>query len=103
MIEIPEANVLAKQLRETVLDKKISETKVPESSGKFSFYNGDPQSYNKMLSGETITGAKAVGGLVELNAENKNLLFGDGVALTYHHDGSKIPKKYQLLVSLDDG
>jgi hypothetical protein len=56
-----------------------------------------------MLSGETITGAKAVGGLVELNAENKNLLFGDGVALTYHHDGSKIPKKYQLLVSFDDG
>jgi formamidopyrimidine-DNA glycosylase len=63
MIEIPEANVLASQLIETILDKKISETKVPESPGKFSFYNGDPQSYNKMLSGETVTGAKAVGGL----------------------------------------
>lgn len=103
MIEIPEANVLTNQLRETVLDKKISETKVPESPGKFSFYNGDPQSYNKMLSGESITGAKALGGLVELSAGKKMLLFGDGVVLSYHSEGSEIPKKYQLVVNFDDG
>jgi hypothetical protein len=61
MIEIREANVLASQLIETILDKKISETKAPESPGKFSLYNGNPQSYNKLLSGESVTGAKVVG------------------------------------------
>jgi formamidopyrimidine-DNA glycosylase len=40
--------------------------------------------------------------LVELNAGSKNLLFGDGVVLTYHPDGIKTPKKYQLLVKFDD-
>ncbi|MFW6121529.1 MAG: endonuclease VIII [Petrotogales bacterium] len=103
MIEIPEANVLAIQLNETVLNKKISRAMVPDSPGKFSFYNGDPESYNGLLSGEVITGAKAAGGLVELNAGSKTLLFGDGIVLSYHPEDSNIPKKYQLVVSFDDG
>jgi formamidopyrimidine-DNA glycosylase len=56
-----------------------------------------------MLSGKKITKVVAVGGMVELRAGGKALLFSDGVNLRYHAPGGKRPKKHQLLIQLMDG
>ena len=69
----------------------------------FAFYHGDPEEYGPLLSGRTVTGAQAYGGMVEMSAGDVRLLFSDGANLRYLKPGEAPPKKHQLLVSFDDG
>lgn len=102
MIELPEASVLAKQLNETIVKKKITEIISAHSPHKFAWFHGDPQNYHNLLYGQTIAKAYACGGMVEIKTNNATLLFNDGVAIRYHRPGGKRPEKHQLLLEFED-
>jgi formamidopyrimidine-DNA glycosylase len=103
MIELPEAAVLAKQINETVVGKKIKDVIAAQTPHKLAWYFGDPQEYKSLLVGKVISGATSYGGQVEITAGKAKLLFSDGVNLRYYNKGAKPPDKHQLLLEFDDG
>ena len=103
MIEIPEASVLAKQINETVVGKKIKNVIAAQTPHKLAWYFGDPQEYEGLLAGKVISGAASYGGQVEITAGKAKLLFSDGVNLRYYNKGEKLPDKHQLLLEFDNG
>ena len=103
MIELPEADVLAKQIRETVVGKKIRNVIAAHTPHKLAWYFGDPQEYKGLLTGKVVSGAKSHGGQVEITAGNAKLALSDGVNLRYYDRGAKLPDKHQLLLEFDDG
>lgn len=103
MIELPEAMNLAKQLNQTVVGKQIKHAIAAQSPHKFAWYSGDPEGYNEILAGRTITQAVSFGGIVEIKAENTLLRVSDGVGLRYHSVSDRRPKKHQMLIELEDG
>jgi formamidopyrimidine-DNA glycosylase len=103
MLEIPEAYVLAEQLKQTVSGKRIREVIADGTPHKMAFYNEDPQAYPEMLRGEQIEKVVAYGGLVEIRAGKKIILIGDGIELRFHEKGAGRPPKHQLLLEFSDG
>lgn len=102
MIEIPEAIVISKQINETISGKRIAKVTAAYSPHKFAWYHGDPKEYHDLLVGKVIGKAAAYGGLVEIEAEDAVILFGDGVNLRYHREDEARPKKHQLLIEFED-
>ena len=102
MIELPEAAVLAKQVNETVIGKRIKDVVAAKSPHKFAWYYGDPKTYRGMLAGKVMSTASAYGGLLETAADNVVLLFGDGVSLRFFEKGEKLPDKHQLWIEFED-
>ena len=103
MIELPEAAVLARQLNETVVGRKIKSIVAAHTPHKLAWYFGDPREYKGLLTGKVVSGATSYGGQVEVAAGNANLAFSDGVNLRYFSKGAKLPDKHQLLLEFDDG
>lgn len=102
MIEIPEAAVLAEQINEILLGKVIHSVIVNHSPHKLAWFAGDPQNYESLLSGKTVTKALAFGGILEIQLEDVRISLSDGVALKYHHVKEKLPKRHQLLIEFED-
>ncbi len=103
MIEIPEANNLARQIQETLTGKEISEVIAAASPHKFTWYHEDPQDYPQRLSGKTVSEAFAVGGHVQIRLGDANLLLSDGVNPRFLPELNTIPAKHQLLLTFSDG
>lgn len=104
MIELPEATGLAKQAGELLKGKTVTEVFPPSYVHKFTFFTGDPAEYGKLLKGRKVTGAEGYGIFVNILFEGGlNLSFHDGVNPRYGEPGAKIPDKYQLLITFDDG
>ena len=102
MLELPEAQTVARQICETLIEKQIMNVITEYSPHKFAWFHGDPGNYPTLLKGKRIEGAKGHGGMVEISAGSATLLFGDGVGLRYHSPGESRPAKHQLLVEFDD-
>ena len=102
MIEIPEAEILSRQLTETVGDKRIREVVTGLSPHKFAWYHADPKDYDALLRGKTIDAATSRGGMVEIRANDAVMLFSDGVVLMFHTRDEQRPGKHQLLIELQD-
>jgi formamidopyrimidine-DNA glycosylase len=100
MIELPEAFVLACQINQTLLGKRILHAAANTSPHKFAWYTGDPAKYNDLLAGKTIGIAQAFGGQVEIEVEDRVLILG--TALKFHPSGEKLPLKHQLLLEFED-
>jgi len=103
MLEIPEAQTIARQLHETIVGKTIINAVAAASPHGFAWYNGDPALYGPMLNGKKITGAAAFGGRPEVWAEDMRISFTDGVNVRYYAADAKRPQKHQLLLELDGG
>ena len=103
MLEIPEARVIAQQLRETTAGKQIEYAEAGRSPHKYAWYCGDPGDYAQVLTGKSVVGAQAAGGMVEMFLGDDRLLFADGVVLRYHLPKEAPPPKHQLLLRLSDG
>jgi len=103
VIELPEAVVLARQINETVVGKKIKNVIADQTPHKLAWYFGDPQGYKSLLIGRLIGEAASYGGQVEITVGKAKLLFSDGVNLRYYNQGEKLPGKHQLLLEFDDG
>jgi formamidopyrimidine-DNA glycosylase len=102
MLEIPEAIVIANQLNQTVKGRKIARVVVGQSPHKFAFFLGDPQLYEAMLIGKSVSLAGAKGGMVAVEIEDATLVFADGVDIRYQAGESERPHKHQLLVEFTD-
>jgi len=102
MIEIPESNMLAQQLKQTIQGKTILNVTANQSPHKFAWYFGNPSAYHSLLSGKRIDHAAAVAGQVEIWAEDCRILLSDGVNLRYFAPGDDLPQKHQLKVEFDD-
>jgi formamidopyrimidine-DNA glycosylase len=102
MIEIPEAQILARQINERLKGRKIERTTANKSPHKFAWYHGDPENYHEVLKGKVITEAVSYGGLLEIKAGDASILLGDGVNLKYNAQDEKLPEKHQLLIEFDD-
>jgi formamidopyrimidine-DNA glycosylase len=102
MIELPEALNLAGQINDTVHGKRVASVIAVQTPHKLAWYYGEPQKYSDILIGKTIEKANAYGGLVEIKAENANILLGDGAGIRFHSKNEQRPAKHQLLIEFDD-
>lgn len=104
MIEIPESLTIARQAREKLSGRTIEEVFPPTSPHKFTWYNGDPAGYGRILEGKKILSASGFGAFVELDLEEgTHLLVSDGVNMRYYAPKEDCPVKHQLAIALDDG
>ncbi len=102
MIELPEAANLAAQLNRTVRGKRITSVTAGHSPHKFAWFHGDPGAYADLLIGRTIGNSAGHGGLLEMETDDRRILFGDGVSLRIAPPGSATPATHQLLLEFDD-
>lgn len=103
MIEAPEALYLSEQLNRTIRGKQITDVIAAYTPHKFTWYEGDPETYPDRLAGTTVCEAAARGGMVDvLLSPGKHLLFTDGANLRYYGPGEKLPAKHQLLIGFED-
>ena len=104
MIEIPESQTVARQVRETLAGRTVTGVFNATHPHKFTWYTGDPLEYPMLLTGRKIVGAEGCGAFVNVLLENDmHLALSDGVILRLYGCEDPIPAKYQLLVTLDDG
>jgi len=102
MIELPEALNIAGQINDTIHGKRVASVIAVQTPHKLAWYYGEPQKYSVLLVGRTIGKANAYGGLVEIRAENANILLGDGAGIRFHRKNEPRPAKHQLLIEFDD-
>jgi formamidopyrimidine-DNA glycosylase len=91
MIELPEAFNLSNQLNDTVSGKRIAEVTGAHTPHKLAWYYGDPSAYSDLLVGKTVDVASPFGSMVEMKAEDANILFGEGVNIRLHDKVEKCP------------
>ncbi len=103
MIELPEGLVLAEQLNDTVLGKRVLGVLPPTKPHRFCWFQGDAAEYDKKIAGSVVANAAAFGIYVELAFDNgQRLCFNDGVNVRLL-GAADVPKDYQLLAKLNDG
>lgn len=103
MIELPEAITLGRQLNDALSGKTITDVFNSNSPHRFTFFYADPLAYSTLLTGKKILSAIGFGIFVDIVLEdNIRISLNDGVNLQYSRDASKIPAKYQLLITFDD-
>lgn len=102
MIELPEALNISGQINDTIYGKQIASVIVAQTPHKLVWYYGEPQKYSDLLVGRTIGKANAYGGMVEIKAENANILLGEGAGIRFHGKNEPHPAKYQLLIEFGD-
>ena len=103
MLELPEAQTIARQLKETITGKRISQAVAAFSPHGFAWYYGEPALYGDMLNGREITDTAAFGGQPEIWAGDMRISFNDGVNVRYYAPDAKRPVKHQLLLEFDGG
>jgi len=103
MLELPEAQTIARQLNDTVVGKTITAAVAAASPHSFAWYYDNPAHYGAMLAGKKITDTQANGGCPELWAEDMRIAFGDGVNVRYVQADTKRPAKHQLLLEFEEG
>ncbi len=103
MIELPEAIAWAKQLKEILKGKAVTDVFNSNSPHKFTFFTGDPLEYKKILTGRKVVTATGQGMFVDIRLDHDTTIsINDGVNLRYGKEKSQIPAKYQLLITFDD-
>jgi formamidopyrimidine-DNA glycosylase len=102
MIELPEALNIAGQINDAIYGKRIASVIVAQTPHKLAWYYGEPQKYADLVVGRTIGKANAYGGMVEIKAENANILLGEGAGIRFHGKNEPRPAKHQLLIEFGD-
>lgn len=103
MIEIPESQVLSKQLTQTFSGKSIVDAIAGFSPHGFAGYHGDPGSYREILTDQVWGPAFAQGGQIRITIGDFDLVFSDGARIRYLEPGSAAPAKHQFWAQYDDG
>jgi len=96
------AVVIADQVLTALKGKRVKSVAANHSPHKFAWFCGDPDGYARLLRGHTVENVISCGGLVEIWAGARRILFGDSVNLRYHPAGDKAPAKHQILIEFDD-
>jgi formamidopyrimidine-DNA glycosylase len=69
---------------------------------KLAWYYGEPSTYSDLLTHKTVEKASPFGSMVEIQVENANILFGEGVNVRFHDKSDPRPSKHQLLLEFED-
>jgi len=102
-MELPEVCTIARQASELLPGKVIEEVFGPTQPHKFAFFSSDIEDYVKELTGKKIQSISGAGMFVDLHfSGNVNLALGDGIIIKYGDVSSKLPTKYQLLLTFTD-
>jgi formamidopyrimidine-DNA glycosylase len=102
MMELPEAVVISRQLKENIAGKKIRHIDTAHNPHKFAWYSGDPQQYASLLTGKVIETSTALGSWIDVKVEDAVLSFCEGINLRFHQKNEKHPDKHQLLIEFED-
>ena len=104
MIEVPEAAVISHQMADCLTGKTVAKAVFAQTPHKFAFSDHEPNEYAKILTGETLGRARPHGNAILLPVGESWLLAlgGGGERIFYHTDGSKLPKRHQLLLRFSD-
>lgn len=103
MLELPEVLTLSGQVEEALIGKTIMQVFNATKPHKFTFYNGNPLEYGKLLVGKTILSSGGYGMFVDFYLSGGiTMNIGDGVSARYYNPGDKIPTNYQLLLTFED-
>ena len=105
-VELPEARILAAQMNELLVGKKVASHEIMDSEKlqRIGFMNRDLADY-EMLDGQTILGAESGGNTVHLRLSgDANLVISPeyGGRVQYHEAGKK-PSKHHLKLGFTDG
>ncbi|MBN2335472.1 hypothetical protein JXL21_07915 [Candidatus Bathyarchaeota archaeon] len=105
-VELPEAKILAEQINETLVGKKVASHQVmdAEKLQRIGFMNKDLADYD-ILDGETVLGAESGGNTVHLRLSgDANLVISPeyGGRVQYSEPGEK-PPGYHLKLGFTDG
>jgi formamidopyrimidine-DNA glycosylase len=105
MFELPEYTVLAKQIDQTLMGKRIKCGNLGNSPHKFVWYNRKHDEFTRLSSGKVLGRARVQGRWLIIPLEpGYNLVLGEcGGKILYHPAGSELPVKYHLWLEFDDG
>ena len=103
MLELPESTAIARQINDHLTGKIISGIKILQTPHRFAFFYGEQDKFAEYLEGQTITGAVAQGGMVQIDTQDSMIVLNDGAYPRYYDDAKKFPKKHQFAVFFDDG
>ena len=100
MIELPEAAVIARQVKEQLKGKKIESVIANYTPHKFANYTGDPDKYDDILKGKIITDAYAVANHIYFVIEDMTLIVNTPVS--YFIKSQSMPANHQLYLKFTD-
>lgn len=105
MFELPEFVTFASQLNQDVKGKVVQKGLMGNSPHKFVWYNRTSEEFERLTKGKTVGEAWAKGKWLFIPLEpGYVLLFGEcGGRLLHQPPGVKIPKKYHLHITFEDG
>jgi formamidopyrimidine-DNA glycosylase len=105
MFELPEYITLARQMNDTLQGKTIRRGQLGNSPHKFVWYNRSPDEFERLTRGKAVGSARVQGRWLSLPLEpGYVLLLGEcGGKALYHPPEAKVPKKYHLYITFEDG
>lgn len=103
MLELPESYFLSKQISDYLTGKTISQIEVLHTPHRFAFMKGDIDTYEDLLVGKTIVGARQIGGMLKIDTSDSMIVFTDGATLRLYKDENDYPKKHQFSIYFEDG
>ena len=105
MFEYPEFATLARQMNDTLQGRTIRSGQLGNSPHKFVWYNRTHDEFERLTKGKTVGEARAKGKWLFVPLEpGYVLLLGEcGGKVLFHPPESKVPKKYHLYITFEDG
>ena len=105
MFELPEFVTLSKQFNDTLKGKTIQRGTLGNSPHKFVWYNRTREEFESLTRGKTVGEATSRGKWLFVPLEpGYVLLLGEcGGKVLLHPPGSKVPPKYHMYITFDDG
>jgi formamidopyrimidine-DNA glycosylase len=105
MFELPEFLTLARQVNKTLTGRTIGEGSLGNTPHKFVWYNRGHDEFRRLTKGKVLGKAWAKGKWLFIPLDpGYVLVFGEcGGKMLYHPAGSKMPKKYHLCLTFEDG
>jgi len=106
-VELPETHILAEQMIQTLLEKKIKSCEIRDSEKlqNVGFMNKDLKDYDRMV-GCKIKSITHRGNVIRIQMNKKmNLVLCPdyGAKILFHNDADSLPKKHHLKIEFSDG
>ncbi|MCD7969282.1 MAG: endonuclease VIII [Alistipes sp.] len=102
MLEAPEALCIAGQIDKDLKGKVVGTVIAGFTPHKFTFFNPAADRFAEMLQGRELTGARSVGGMVEILFGEISVVLSDGANIRFTAAAADLPATHQLLIGFTD-